>query len=191
MRERPRDYPSFPDIEAQLGYNPARFLDRRVGKNGETQELTAKALIRGVQTVEDLRLWINVEAELGRGRNGGPRKEVARWVGTRQVELQQQEREENVESEVEEPTEEIEDKSELAEIEDESENHRCPTTATASGDTNGADVQQAMADGGTPDPDTPPRCPDCHGELPEDTVDGDEAAWCAYCGGLKPLGGSA
>lgn len=44
-------------------------------------------------------------------------------------------------------------------------------------------ARKAMADGEGPDPATPPRCPDCHGELLTETIgDEDDADWCAYCG---------
>lgn len=87
MRERSQEYLESPDIEETLGYNPARFLDQRVGKDGCTKDLTAKALIRGIEDIETIRAWIAVEVDLGRA-DGGPRREIIKWLNRQQAQLE-------------------------------------------------------------------------------------------------------
>lgn len=253
------EYPEFPDIESKLGYHPARWLDCPVGTNEMPQECTAKGLIRGVQTIDHLQLWIKVEEALGRN-NGRPRREVMTWIGTRQVEIQQEQQRDTTHDATStsahgpspdtsdgsddspEPTEATKptatDTTGLVEPTEHS-HPRCPTCghtlkegyiaghrefwcqecrgfrepasdppslsvpspsttvdeARADGDTattpdESVTAATAITDGGAPDPDTPPRCPDCHGELPEETVDDeDDTHWCEYCGTVVRVGG--
>lgn len=151
MSQSSSDYPEFPEVEEQLGYNPARFLDQ-VGKTGKTKELTAKGLIRGLESVEHCRMWINVEADL----HDGPRKQVARWIGSRQVELKHPDGIEESEIEDRENVEEIEETSEEPTEESESE----PTEVEA--------IENL-------------RCPTCGHDLTEEILAGQRGYWCHEC----------
>lgn len=88
MRDQSHDYPAFPEIEAELGYNSARFLDHEIENTGCTTDLTVPALIRGLDDIETIRAWIAVEVDLGRGRNGGPRQRVVKWLNRRQAQIE-------------------------------------------------------------------------------------------------------
>jgi hypothetical protein len=81
---------AFPEIEARLGYNPARFLDQPSQSDfGDTEPLAiAQAVIRGMDNVDTVRAWIMVEVELGRGTDGKPRKRVIKWLNQRQTQLE-------------------------------------------------------------------------------------------------------
>lgn len=174
------NYPEFPDITDQLGYNPARFLDCSVGENSQIEERTARALIRGVQDVEHLRLWIKVEVALERG-NDEPRQQVIRWINHRQTKLRDdttsaQEREQNTDAS------EAFDQDEPNEQDEKTEPVETDTTDTD------ADTAKSVE----PVEDAHHRCPDCHGELPTETVgDEDDAHWCEYCGTVIRAGVAA
>lgn len=79
-------YPSFPEIEALLGYNPARFLDHEDSAPiGDTSELTlAKARINGITDIDTIQAWLTIETNLDRG----PRQTVVKWLNQRQAALQ-------------------------------------------------------------------------------------------------------
>lgn len=89
MRRKTDAYPAFPEINAQLSYNPARFL---VPTDDDVDELPwqtrVKAFIRGMTDVETVRAWIEVEIALGRGPDGGPRKQVITWLNQRQAAIE-------------------------------------------------------------------------------------------------------
>lgn len=188
-----QDYPSFPEIESQIGYNPARFLDHEIETTECTKDLTVTGLIRGIQDIAMVRAWITVEVALERGRNDGPRQQVIKWLNRRQAQIET--------DTTDSPSTTAGDKSrptatEHASTKPASDGTPEPAlTETTADAINGNDTDEAATtavatDGGAPDPDTSPQCPDCHGKLPTETVD-DEAAWCAYCGALKSLGGPA
>lgn len=243
MRGQARDYPSFPEIKAQIGYNPARFLDHEIKNASCTKDLTVESLIRGIQDVDTIRAWLTVEADLGRGRRGGPRQRVVKWLNRRQVQI---ENDETIPSATttdsatggseaasdEELTEPVSDSRETAsngaattasdpepvpdptcpicgdplvpeEIAGQVGYWCCechdfrepasepPSPSVTAAPATGESATAVATDGGTPDPDTPPRCPDCHGELPEETVGDEDAHWCAYCGATKQVEGRA
>lgn len=190
-----RPYPSFPEIEADIGYNPARFLDvRAVGDGiGETSDLTtAWALIRGIQDIATIRAWITVEVELGRGRNGGPRKKVIKRLNRRQLQIK----------ETTETTPSAEntaqDSQEKANTTNDSEGDESTTAdgatsitasvaasdipSTPTSMSTSADPALAT-DGGTGL--STPRCPDCRAELQREEVADEVAYWCGPCGGFR------
>ncbi len=261
MRGQSRDYPTFPETEETLGYNPARFLDSTIEWTDYTTDLTAKALIRGIDNIETIRAWIAVEVDLGRA-DGSPRREIITQLNRRQAQLENDaapvdgatadEPTEPTESEpasqttapaktdkrdepaelsepykpsqlsqpdaapteeepVPDPTcpvcgedlvpEEIAGQRgywccECREFREPASDPPSPSRPSPSADddrANASDITPeetsttataVATDGGAPDPDTPPRCPDCHGELPTETVGGDDddAHWCDYCG---------
>lgn len=179
------NYPEYPDIEAQLGYNPARFLAQSVGKNSCTAELTAKALIRGVQTVEHLRLWLSVETDLGRGRNDGPRQHVIKWINHRQAQLTNN-TEPSTATGIEASEAEAADQDDPT-LDDKPEPAGPATTDRSS--TSSQPSTRPVADGGDP---APPECPDCNGELTREEIGTETAHWCPCCGGFRePTGGRA
>jgi hypothetical protein len=61
------DYPQFPEIEAEIGYNPAVWLHTRSQSGldtgqGQTPELaTAMAIVKGIDDPEELAYWFQVE----------------------------------------------------------------------------------------------------------------------------------
>jgi hypothetical protein len=92
---RTRDVPAFDEIRDEFGVesNPARFLATEDPegldiRQGDTPELAlAKARIRGIETVEEIRCWQQIELELGLN-DGGPRKIVLSWLNRRQSVLE-------------------------------------------------------------------------------------------------------
>ena len=62
-----RDIPEFPGIEAEIGYNPARWLHTRSESGldtgiGDTIELaTAFSIVRGIDDPEEIAYWLRVE----------------------------------------------------------------------------------------------------------------------------------
>lgn len=86
-RGQSRDYPAFPDIEQELSYNPARFLDSTIERTDCTTDLTVTALIHGINDIETIRAWIAVEVDLGRN-DGGPRREIIKQLNRRQAQLE-------------------------------------------------------------------------------------------------------
>ena len=167
-RGRTDTYPAFPEIEAQLGYNPARFL---VPTDDEMDELSwtarATAFIRGMENVETVRAWIEVEVALEQGANGGPRKQVIKCLNHRQAAL------DGTDASWDEP-------------ESPNESSREDTTATTDEPveptSSRADVSAPTAlaaDGGTID--ATPSCPVCHGELTREEIAGKTGYWCPQC----------
>lgn len=69
MRGQPgtRDYPEFPGIEAEIGYNPAKWLHTRSESGldsgeGDTPELaTAMSIVKGIDDPKELAYWLRVE----------------------------------------------------------------------------------------------------------------------------------
>lgn len=151
MRGRSRDYPSFPEIEAELGYNPARFLDHEIKRTECTKDLTIRGLIRGIQAVATLRAWIEIEVALERGRNGGPRQQVITWLNRRQAQI---EASDNV------PSTAADDKDRFA-----ASAEPAPTETTA----------DAIDGNDTDDP----RCPTCGEGLMSERIAGQLGYW--YC----------
>ncbi|CAI49757.1 uncharacterized protein NP_7056A (plasmid) [Natronomonas pharaonis DSM 2160] len=62
-----KDVPEFPQIEDELGYNPARWLHTRSESGldtgpGQTPELaTAMSIVKGIDDPEELAYWFKVE----------------------------------------------------------------------------------------------------------------------------------
>lgn len=81
-----RDHEEFPEIQADLGYDPARFLDRDLfGAPGEDTPLrTALSLIKGLDDLAELQGWLDVEVGLERG----PRKPVIAALNERKADLE-------------------------------------------------------------------------------------------------------
>ncbi len=88
MRDQSHDYPAFPEIEAELGYNPARFLDHEIKTTSCTTELTVTSLIRGIEEISTIRAWIVVEVNLGRD-DGGPRRAIITQLNRRQLQIEE------------------------------------------------------------------------------------------------------
>jgi len=92
---RTRDVPEFDEIrdEFDVASNPARFLATEDPEGldinqGDTPELAlAKARIHGIETVDEIRCWQQIEVELGLN-DGGPRKIVLSWLNRRQSVLE-------------------------------------------------------------------------------------------------------
>ncbi|WP_436924936.1 hypothetical protein [Halosimplex amylolyticum] len=91
-----RDFPAFDNIEADIGHNPARYLDwdflaesygDRDIKSG--RKLLLKARIRGIDRIEVVRAYKAVERAIGRGPAGGPREAVMRLLDQREQFLQE------------------------------------------------------------------------------------------------------
>lgn len=69
MRGQPgtRDYPDFPGIEAEIGYNPAKWLHTRSDSGldtgiGQTPELaTAMSIVKGIDDPKEIAYWLRVE----------------------------------------------------------------------------------------------------------------------------------
>jgi hypothetical protein len=177
-----RSYPAFPEIEDQLGYNPARFLDQPQSVPDHISETspmaTVQAFIRGMDESETIRAWIAVEVALGRGENGGPRTDVADWLYDRR---------EQIEGDTVHSTETHADGGETEEDEDEDEDDSettetpiepdAPSETDATGSTTSAATPLA-ADGGTCDD---PTCPDCHTALTREEIAGKTGFWCPQC----------
>lgn len=190
MRGMSGNYPEFLDVESKLGCNPARFLDQPVGTDGQTAELSARGLIRGLDDIEAVRAW--VEVALGRGHNGGPRQQVVTWLNRRQAQTESDAAAIDGTAAADEndgvtPSATIKGSSVVdaeAATDDEpagptpSTEEILPATATT-----------VATDGGAP---SISRCPDCHGELTPEAIDDEIAHWCSYCGGFrKPIGRTA
>jgi len=89
-----RDLPEFPNIEEDLGYNPARFLDwRLVGAGpadsdiGNGRLMLLKAKIRGVDRIAVLRAFEAVERNPRVGPEEGPRSGVIQLLHQREDQL--------------------------------------------------------------------------------------------------------
>lgn len=69
MRGQPgtRDYPEFPAIEAEIGYNPAKWLHTQSESGlksgiGQTPEVaTAMAIVKGIDDPKEIAYWLHVE----------------------------------------------------------------------------------------------------------------------------------
>lgn len=197
-----RTYPSFPEIEADLGYNPARYLAQPVDADpvmGETATFaTTWAVIRGLQEVHTIRQWCTVEAELGRGQNGGPRQRVIKKLNERKRQIEHDDASQ-APSQAEETTahaaQSEADDNATAEAATESDDDAVepPAEATPPSAAPMTSTETAVATAGGEEPPLTPRCPDCQGELDPEEIDEDEIIhWCSYCGKVKePLSEAA
>lgn len=82
-----RDRERFPDLKADIGEDPARFLDYPVlSSKSEVGSplLLARARIRGIDNLATLRAWMAIERRLDRG----PRAKVLNWLDERERELE-------------------------------------------------------------------------------------------------------
>lgn len=90
-----RDRPEFPEIEAEIGEDPARFLfvgevtehgdALAVDELGDSPPLAlAITRIRGIRDLDVIQAWISVEAELG------PRQQVMKELNQQKARLQDQ-----------------------------------------------------------------------------------------------------
>jgi len=72
----------FETIKAEIGEDPARWLDRPLlqpSQMGSDPAVFIQARIDGIRSVDVCRQWIEVERELERG----PRTEVVQWLNQR------------------------------------------------------------------------------------------------------------
>lgn len=74
------DRPTYPDIAAEFGEDPARFLDN---PTGDGVPGLAFARIRGIESLDLLRKWFAVETDLG------PRRDAIAALNQRQRQLEQ------------------------------------------------------------------------------------------------------
>lgn len=85
-----RDRATYPEIKDKIGEDPARFLDTRDPEGfgsdiGDTPELAlAFARIRGIQSIDVLDKWFEVEQDLPQG----PRRHVVSELSARKKELE-------------------------------------------------------------------------------------------------------
>jgi hypothetical protein len=160
-------YPAFPEITQQLGYNPARFL---VPTDDAVDELSwktrTKAFIRGMDAVETVHAWIEVEVALELG-NDGPRKKVITWLNHRQAVIEGRDvpvddtahTDVSVRDETTEPVDK-------------------PGTPTPS---NEESTATALAADGGATPETTPSCPECQGECTREGIADKIGYWCPAC----------
>lgn len=80
-RSTPSDRERFPDVKDRIGEDPARFLD--IALEDTTGTLSAR--IRGIDFVDVLDEWVQVEAALDRG----PRRKVMARLNQRKNWLQE------------------------------------------------------------------------------------------------------
>lgn len=80
----------FPSLRAQIGEDPARWLDRSIAdRNGHANRRgILEGLIAGMDSLARLRAWKAVERNLGRGRDGGPRSWVIEQLDAREATLE-------------------------------------------------------------------------------------------------------
>ena len=168
-------YLAFPEITAQLGYNPARFL---VPTDNERDELSwakrVKAFIRGMD-VETIRAWQTVEVALAQGANGGPRREVIKWLNRRKADL------DGTASQPDDlaVTRNRSDAALEEETVGSTETQVEPDTSPSVTETSPPTAPEIAADGGaTPDE---PSCPACHSELKREEIAGKTGYWCPQC----------
>ncbi len=196
---RSQEYPSYPEIEDALGYNPARFLNHAIESTSCTTDLTVKSLIRGIKEISTIRAWIEIEVDLGRD-GGGPRREIIKQLNRRQAQLENDAApvdgataDEPTESTEAEPASqttapaETDKRDEPAELSEPSKPSQLsqPDTTPSTGATQEDPV---LADGGE---ETTPKCSECRGELTPEEVGDETAHWCAHCGGFRELLGGA
>lgn len=74
-RARQSDRQRFERVKAEIGHDPARFLDVDFLDNPDAGRL-AKSVIDGLGYIEAVEAWRAVERNLGRGPDGGPRQGV-------------------------------------------------------------------------------------------------------------------
>lgn len=98
-QDKPADrseHPSYPSIKADLGYNPARFLNHDLLETGdggttESNQMLVRAVIRGLGSVAAVRAWTVVERNLAHQVDDRePRQPVLDWLAEREAELEGQ-----------------------------------------------------------------------------------------------------
>jgi hypothetical protein len=79
------DRETFPDVQEQIGEDPARYLDRPIYAPGEQSSplLTAKCRIRGIDRLAVIGAWQAVERALDRG----PRQSILELLAQRRESL--------------------------------------------------------------------------------------------------------
>lgn len=181
-----RSYPSFPDIEDQLGYNPARFLDVSADAQdsiGETSELVmAESVIQGIEDVETIQAWFTVEAQLDRG----PRRKVIDWLDQRKSALQGPETqadgtEQEHESSSDDTTQVIPEETPSDEDATVGEEENT-TGGTATAATNAP--ASVATDGGTASL-SDPTCSECGDDLTPEEIAGKLGYWCPRCSDFR------
>jgi hypothetical protein len=175
-----RSVPAFGEIEARLGYNPARYLDTSDrSRIGDTSNLaTAQAMIRGMDDIETVRAWIDVEIALGRGTNGDPRQAVITWLRQRQAQLEDSERQ---------PAEtplDHDDKTDGTHADAGDDEDGTPSNAPSDTETDGTvtaetSADAVLADGGTTEETS--TCTECQTELKREAIAGQTGYWCPQC----------
>lgn len=170
-----RSHPSFPDIEDQLGYNPARFLDHEDSATiSETSELAmAQAMIRGIEDVATVRTWVTVETPLDRG----PRQQVIAWLNQRQATLQ--------DTGAHETEATLSDADECAIVEPATESDddmmEPPTQPTPSSAATTSSTKATVATDGGTESLSDPTCSECGENLTPEEIAGQLGYWCPRC----------
>jgi len=85
-RSASRTREEYPEVAAAIGEDPARFLDYPIiapGEEGSSPMLVAKARIRGIESLDVVDGWMEVETSLDRG----PRKKVVAMLNQRRAQL--------------------------------------------------------------------------------------------------------
>lgn len=185
LRGSTHEVPTFPDIEADLGYNPARFLQTQSSDGhtsiGDTSELAlAQAVIRGIDDIETIRAWIEVEVALGRGQNGGPRQYVIKQLHQQQRQIKGNADDVSLPAEGDGEAQSSPGKEESATVRAETVSDDSTAESATQPDTSSADMTTSAVamDGGTePLPD--PTCANCGGDLKPEKIAGRLGYWCA------------
>lgn len=92
------EYERADEMRERIGVNPARWLDcDLIVANNEDKKETVIAFIKGMDYVETVNCWKQVEKDLGRGEDGGPREKVMELLNNRlEYLIEHGEREERV-----------------------------------------------------------------------------------------------
>lgn len=88
------DREGFPVLRERYGYDPARFLDQTLMESGESStaesgQMLARAVIRGIDTLEKCRAWRAVELRLADRYDREPREAVLGWIEEREAFLEE------------------------------------------------------------------------------------------------------
>jgi hypothetical protein len=86
-RSASRTREEYPEVAAEIGEDPARFLDYPIIEPDQNSSpmLLAKARIRGIESLDVVDGWFEVETSLDRG----PRKKVLAMLNQRRAQLEE------------------------------------------------------------------------------------------------------
>jgi hypothetical protein len=166
---------AFPEIEARLGYNPARFLDQPSQSDfGDTSPLaTAQALIRGMDDLKTVRAWRDVEIALGRGTNGNPLQRVVRKLNKRQAQFEADTPNESLGAEdaAPESSRDVDTAPTAAETPQAVKQPPGPASTTTG-------TEMVLATDGGAALRSASTCPVCGSDLETEDIAGDTGCWC-------------